>query len=284
MALYGVDLNDMEAALFERRGEVAVVTLNRPESANALNTEMHRDVGACWNEINENDEIKAAVVTGAGRFFCAGRDLNEYVGQYGSGDTSALRPIDDPDHELFGRLCNHWIIQKPLVGALNGPAVGGGLEMVTMVDMVVMAEDTYILDAHAKVNVGSGDVMFHYLPPMIARAFTMTDRRFTAEECLRWGFASDVVPREQVLDRALELAEATTRMGPDAIAKLKQRSIELQLRSGNVHPPEELEERRKTRRQLIQETAADHDRMEGMKAFVEGRTADYERTAKPGAS
>ena len=284
MALYGVDLNNMEAAIFERRGEVAIVTLNRPESANALNTEMHRDVGACWNEINENDEIKAAVVTGAGRFFCAGRDLNEYVGQYGSGDTSALRPIDDPEHEMFGRLCNHWIIHKPLIGALSGPAVGGGLEMVTMVDMVVMAEDTYILDAHAKVNVGSGDVMFHYFPPMIARAFTMTDRRFTAEECLRWGFASDVVPRDQVLDRAIELAEATTRMGPDAIAKLKDRSIELQLRSGNVHTPEEMEERRRTRRKQIAETATDHDRMEGMKAFVAGRAAEYERSAKPGAS
>jgi crotonobetainyl-CoA hydratase len=284
MTLYGVDLNNMEAAVFERRGEVAIVTLNRPESANALNTEMHRDVGACWHEINENDGIKAAVVTGAGRFFCAGRDLNEYVGQYGSGDTSALRSIDDPEHEMFGRLCNHWIIHKPLIGALSGPAVGGGLEMVTMVDMVVMAEDTYILDAHAKVNVGSGDVMFHYFPPMIARAFTMTDRRFTAEECLRWGFASDVVPRDQVLDRAIELAEATTQMGPDAIAKLKQRSIELQLRSGNVHTPEEIEERRRTRRQQIAETATDHDRMEGMKAFVAGRTAEYERSAKPDAS
>ena len=98
-----------------------------------------------------------------------------------------------------------------------------------------------------------------------------------------WGFANYVTPKDEVLDKALEVAEATTRMGPDSIQRLKQGSIELQLASGNLHPPEEREERRKTRRQLIQETASDHDRMEGMKAFVEKRESQYERPVTGGA-
>ena len=83
MALYGVDLGSLEAAVFELRGGIAVVTLNRPEALNALNTAMHRDIAACWEEINHNEAIRAAVVTGSGRFFCAGRDIKEFVGTYG---------------------------------------------------------------------------------------------------------------------------------------------------------------------------------------------------------
>ena len=234
MALYGVDLTGMEAALFEVRGEVAVVTLNRPESLNALNTAMHRDVAACWEEINRNERIRAAVVTGAGRFFCAGRDIKEFVGTYGSTAPRSLRPVDDPEHEMFGATVNHWHIRKPLVGALNGPAVGGGLELAIMCDMVVMAEDAYIADLHAKINAGGMISLNAFLPPMVAREVTMTDRRLTAEECHRWGFANYVTPRAGVLERALELAEATARMGPDSIGHLKRGSIDLQLASGNI--------------------------------------------------
>ena len=67
-ATYGVDLNNLESAIFEIRDNVAIVTLNRPEALNSLNTAIHRDVGACWEEINNNDEIKAAVVVGSGRW------------------------------------------------------------------------------------------------------------------------------------------------------------------------------------------------------------------------
>ena len=95
-ATYGVDLNDLESAIFEIRDNVAIVTLNRPEALNSLNTAIHRDVGACWEEINNNDEIKAAVVVGSGRFFCAGRDIKEFVGTYGEGEAEVLRAIYDP--------------------------------------------------------------------------------------------------------------------------------------------------------------------------------------------
>ena len=282
MALYGVDLTAMEAGVFEIRGEVAVVTLNRPESLNALNTAMHRDIAACWEEINRNERIRAAVVTGAGRFFCAGRDIKEFVGTYGSGEARALRPVDDPGHEMFGATVNHWHIRKPLIGALNGPAVGGGLELAIMCDMVVMAEDAYIADLHAKINAGGMISLNAFLPPMVAREVTMTDRRLTAEECHRWGFANYVTPRAGVLEKALELAEATARMGPDSIGHLKRGSIALQLASGNIASPERHQERLRTLRERRARTAGDRDLMEGMKAFVEKRGARYERPVAGG--
>ena len=277
MALYGVDLGSLEAAVFELRGGIAVVTLNRPEALNALNTAMHRDIAACWEEINHNEAIRAAVVTGSGRFFCAGRDIKEFVGTYGAGEARALRPVDDPDHEMFGATVNHWHLRKPLIGALNGPAVGGGLEMAIMCDMIVMAEEAYIADLHAKINAGGMTSMNTFLPPMIARELTMTDRRLSAEECQLWGFANDVAPRSRVLERALELAEATARMGPDSIRHLKRGSLELQLASGNIASPERHQERLRTLRERRARTAGDRDLMEGMKAFVEKRGARYER-------
>ncbi len=277
MALSGVDLGSLEAAVFELRGGIAVVTLNRPEALNALNSAMHRDIAACWEEINHNEAIRAAVVTGSGRFFCAGRDIKEFVGTYGAGEARALRPVDDPDHEMFGATVNHWHLRKPLIGALNGPAVGGGLEMAIMCDMIVMAEEAYIADLHAKINAGGMTSMNTFLPPMIARELTMTDRRLSAEECQLWGFANDVAPRSRVLERALELAEATARMGPDSIRHLKRGSLELQLASGNIASPERHQERLRTLRERRARTAGDRDLMEGMKAFVEKRGARYER-------
>jgi enoyl-CoA hydratase/carnithine racemase len=185
--------------------------------------------------------------------------------------------IDDPDNELYGQLINHAYVRKPLIIGLNGPVVGGGLELAIMGDMVVMADDAYAADLHAKVNVYGMDSLNTFLPPMIAREVAMTDRRLTAEECLRWGLVNYVVPKDEVLDRSIELAEATARMGPDSIQRLKQGSIELQLRSGNLWPPDFMEQRRAQIHAETSDTAADHDKMEGMRAFVEKRESEYER-------
>jgi enoyl-CoA hydratase/carnithine racemase len=267
------ELDNLEAAKFERIDSLAVVTLNRPEALNSLNTAMHRDVDACWEEINNNDQIRAAVVTGAGRFFCAGRDIKEYVNTYGG--SGQLRAIDDPDNPLFGRLCNHYVVRKPLVCALNGPAVGAGVEIVIMCDMVVMAEDAYMADLHAKVNVGGMNSLLTFLPPMIARELTMTDRRLSAEECLRFGFVNRVAKREDVLTSALELARATTLMGPDSIRSLKEGSLKRQEASGNITINVDWEARRQAARQRLAKRSEDKDLMEGMKAFLEKRPTEY---------
>lgn len=268
-----------ETAIFEQRGAIAIVTLNRPEDKNTLNYGIHRDVTKMWEEINNNPEIKVAIVTGAGeRAFCAGRDLKEFVNTYGDKDKDVLRPIDDPNHEQFGRLANHYHVTKPLICAINGYAVGGGLEIVLMTDLRVMADDTYVADLHAKVNVGGMNSLASELPWPIANYLTMANGRLSAAECLQFGFVNRVVPRAQLLDTAIELAEMVMTSGPDSLRHLKEGSIKRQLASGNIAPPEVREQRRQAALARVKNIKDNSDLLEGMKAFVEKRTATYEKT------
>jgi enoyl-CoA hydratase/carnithine racemase len=266
------------SAIFEVRGNIAIVTLNRPEAKNSLNTDIHVDVCPMWDEINDNPDIRVAIVTGAGdRAFCAGRDVKEFVNTYGSDGEAKIRRIDDPNDEMFSRLANHYIVKKPLIAAINGYAVGGGLEIVAMSDFRVMADDTYIADLHAKVNVYGMNCLAYELPWPVANYLTMANGRLSAQECLHFGFVNRVVPRAQLLDTAIELAEMVMTSGPDSIRVLKEGSIKRQLESGNLFTDEFRENRRQEALNRVQNTKESHDLMEGMKAFVEKRTATYDR-------
>ncbi|GIW10773.1 MAG: carnitinyl-CoA dehydratase [Dehalococcoidia bacterium] len=269
---------EMEAAIFERVGDIAVVTLNRPDNANALNTQMHIDVVWSWEEINNNPEIRVAIVTGRGRFFCAGRDIKEYLEFYGKESEKKLRPIDDPNHPMFGKLCNHYIVTKPLIGAINGICVGGGLEIALMCDLRVMAEDTYIADLHAKVNVGGMNALAYELPWPIANYLTMANGRLSAQECLHFGFVNRIGPKEKLMEMAFELAEMVKTSGPDSLRHLKEGSIRRQIMSGNIADPAEAAERRRGRIEALRATQErDKDLIEGMRAFAEKREASYQK-------
>lgn len=267
-----------ESAIFEVRGPIAIVTLNRPEAKNSLNTAIHVDVVPMWEEINNDPEIRVAIVTGAGdRAFCAGRDVKEFVNTYGSDGEEKIRRIDDPNDEMFSRLANHYIVKKPLIAAINGYAVGGGLEIVAMSDFRVMADDTYIADLHAKVNVYGMNCLAYELPWPVANYLTMANGRLSAAECLHYGFVNRVVPRAQLMDAAIELAEMVLTSAPDSLRHLKEGSIKRQLESGNLFTDEFRENRRQEALNRVKSTKETHDLMEGMKAFVEKRTATYER-------
>lgn len=269
---------EMQAAIFEQRGPIAIVTLNRPESKNALNTQIHRDVTWAWDEINNNSEIKVAIITAAGdRAFCAGRDIKEFVDFYGDDGKPRIRPIDDPNDPMFRKLANHYIVNKPLIAAINGYAVGGGLEIVQMCDLRVIADDTYIADLHAKVNVFGMNCLAYELPWPIANYLTMANGRLTAQECLHFGYVNRVVPRAKLLDTAIELAEMVMTSGPDSLRRLKEGSIKRQIESGNLFTPEWVESQRAEAIERAKSTSSNHDLMEGMKAFVEKRGASYEK-------
>ena len=120
-----------------------------------------------------------------------------------------------------------------MIAALNGPAAGGGLSLALTCDMLVMADNAYVKDAHAAVNVIGGSWLLWFLPPMVARELAMTDRRLTAEECRHFGLANYVVPRGEVVARAIELAKTTARMG-DVINALREASTRYLVQAGKV--------------------------------------------------
>ncbi|MFN8533356.1 MAG: enoyl-CoA hydratase/isomerase family protein [Dehalococcoidia bacterium] len=270
---------EMDAAIFERVGDVAVVTLSRPQNANSLNTQMHIDVVWAWEEINANPDIRAAIVTGNGKFFCAGRDVKEYLEFYGKDGEKKIRPIDDPNSPMFGKLCNHFHVTKPLIAAINGVCVGGGLEIALMCDLRVMAEDTYIADLHAKVNVGGMNSLASEFPWPIANYLTMANGRLSAQECLHFGFVNRTGPKEKLMEQAFELAEMVKTSGPDSIRHLKQGSIRRQIQSGNLAEPGQLEARRGRMEAIRASQEADKDLLEGMRAFAEKRGTDYDKTS-----
>jgi enoyl-CoA hydratase/carnithine racemase len=269
------DLSKLEVVVYERIGAVALMRMNRPERLNALSAEMHRDLIACYDEINENPEIKAGVVTSTGRFFCAGRDIKEFIETYESGK---LRPLDDPDHPLFGMSAPNYETRKPLIGALQGPAFGGGLSLTLSFDMIVMADDAWIADGHAKVNIGALTCLFNYIPPMIACEIAMNDRKLTAEECLRYGLANRVVPRDEVVPTAVAMAQNIATMGTEAIRSVKDASIALKRSGGQILDGERREERRRNALAAREQYKKNPDLLEGMKAFLDKRDPQYVNT------
>jgi enoyl-CoA hydratase/carnithine racemase len=269
--------DEKEAAIYDVFGPIALITMNRPQGANALNTAMHRDVVPYYDIINADPNIKVAIITAVGdRFFCAGRDVKEYVETYGGGEKK-IRPIDDPNSPMFGKLCNHYIVNKPLIGAINGAAVGGGLEIVLMTDLRVMADHTYIADLHAKVNVGGMNSLASELPWPIANYLTMANGRLSAQEAAHFGFVNRVVPKEKLIDTAFELADMVMTSGPDSLRRLKEGSIRRQISSGNIADPATAGERRNRMAGMAAAREADSDLLEGMRAFVEKRDVSYQK-------
>lgn len=273
-------IDHKEAATFEIRGNIAIVTLNRPEAGNSLNTQMHVDVVPMWEEINENPDIKVGIMTGAGdRAFCAGRDLREYVGTYASGDQAAIRRVDNPDDPMFQKLCNHFHIKKPMIAALNGYAVGGGLQMSLMADIRIMADDTYVAAMQGKANVTGGAELAYYFPWSIANYILMGNARISAQQCLQLGFVVKICPRAELIDSAIEIANQIMASGPDAIRYFKEESLKRQVMSGGLRSEEELAQRREEARARILRMRENPDLIEGMKAFVENRSADYDKNS-----
>ena len=267
----------LEVVVFERQGPVAIVRMNRPERLNALNSQMHRDLIACYRVINADPEIRAAILTGTGRYFSAGRDLKEYLDSYDNGATDHLRPLDDPDHELFAMTGASYPVRKPLIGALNGHVFGGGLSILLITDMIVMSSEATITDGHARVNIGGLASLVRYLPVNIAREIAMGDRTLTAAECLQWGFANYVVSSDEVMPKALEVTGRIAKMGPDSVAHVKQKTLEIQAELGQLLSDEARERRRADARERLAQRVSDHDLMEGMRAFASHREATYER-------
>jgi enoyl-CoA hydratase/carnithine racemase len=269
------DLSDLEVVVYEQVGPVAVLRMNRPDRLNTFNWQMHRDMIRCYDHINASDDIKVVVVTGTGRYFSAGRDIKEFLETYDSGNENALRPLDDPDHPLFRLYATSYPMKKPLIAAVNGHVLGGGLSfIVSMVDMIVMSEDATIKDAHAKVNIGSLSLI-HLLPANIAREVAYSDRALTSEECLRWGIANYVVPADQVLPKAIALATHIATMGPDSLRMGKERARQVLGIEDPDYSPETMARLREEARARREAEKNNSDLLEGMRAFAQKRSAEY---------
>jgi enoyl-CoA hydratase len=186
-------------------GPVRILTLNRPDDLNSFDDALHRAVRNVWNAIIDDDEADAVVITGAGKAFSSGGFLPNFV-----------RDHNDPvprrkDVREAERLAKAFLeCELPVVAAVNGPAVGLGASLAAMSDLVVMSEDAFISDPHVSVGLVAGDggpVTWPFMMSMLqAKEYILLGDRLGAADALRLGLANRIVPREDVLPTALELA------------------------------------------------------------------------------
>jgi 2-(1,2-epoxy-1,2-dihydrophenyl)acetyl-CoA isomerase len=258
-----------ETIQFEMRGAVALITLNRPDSLNALTSEVGRDFQAAVTEARERG-ARAIVVTGAGRAFCAGGDLRE-MQKIAAQDGRIEAFFDEPLRLLND--CILLIRQAPLpfIAAVNGAASGGGCNLALACDLVIAAENARFNQAFIKIGLVPDCGGTFILPRLIgwkrAAELMMTGDVITAERALAMGMINAVVPDDELLARALAMAERLAAAPTEAIGRIK----ELLEASATNDYGEQLELERKAQIK----TGLTKDFSEGVAAFIEKRPPKF---------
>jgi crotonobetainyl-CoA hydratase len=252
-----------EPVLVEREGHVLVVTLNRPEARNAVNGPLTLGVGTALEEAEQDTEVRAVVLTGAGDVsFCAGADLKAiYRGE-------SLNP---PGTEAWGfaGVVNH-PISKPVVAAVNGAALGGGTELVLASDVAVAADTaTFGLPEVRRGLIAAAGGLVRLpeqLPRKVALHMILTGEPIDAAAALRWGLVNEVVPAGQVREVALALAQRIAANAPLAVQASKR--VAQGIRDGAI--PAETEAWAASNQEILTLMGSE-DAIEGPMAFAEKR-------------
>ena len=209
----------------ERRGKVLEITLDRPP-ANAINRETSRALYAAAKELEDDPELMVGVIVGAGeRIFSGGWDLKEAA----SGESDLLLEAD-PVHGHgpggFAGITEYWDLQKPLIAAVNGAAVGGGFELALACDLIVMAETAFFQLPEMRrgllADAGALQRLPRRVPYSVAVDMLYTGRRMQPAEAERWGLVNRIVPLDGLMDAARELAAEVAKGAPLAVRALKE--------------------------------------------------------------
>ena len=265
-------MTDEDSLLFELHGPTAVLTMNRPARRNALSIDMIVRLADAWDRIDADDEIRCAILTGAEGAYCVGGDLAS--GWMGGGTTpdtaNEERAAKDPSLMAKGLLLHHWV-RKPVIAAVNGDCMGGGCEMLQQTDIRIAEEQARfaVPEARRGLMAGAGSTMRlkRQIPYAVAMEMLLTGRVLDAEEALRWGLITHLVPTGQGLAKALEIADVVNANGPLSVAASKASAVE----TGWL--PEE--EARKIEARYSALVSRSADAQEGMRAFREKRPPKF---------
>ena len=247
---------DFETILFDVDQHVATITLNRPERLNATNDTSRTELGEAWGIVRDDPEIRVAIITGAGdRAFSAGQDVR-------ATSESGIR------NKVPGSRLHH-DVWKPVICALNGMVVGGGLHQVADSDLIIAADHAELLDTHCAVgNVFAMEpvALLRRMPlSMVMQLGLLTKNgRISAQRAYEIGLVNEVVPKEQLMPRAREWAQHIASLSPatvQASIKAMWRSLDVGLSSGFEV----------AYRYVLQHQLTHPDYHEGMRAFAEKR-------------
>lgn len=257
-----------QAVLYELRGNVAWVTLNRPEAMNAMSPEIMDGIAEALDRIEVAEDVRAVVLTGAGRAFCAGGDLKFFRRTLGAGERARFMDFLRQGLAIMRRF---EMLPVPTIAAVNGVAVAGGLELILCCDLVVASDSARIGDGHAKFGIipggGAAIRLPRKLPVALAKQLLFTGKLVPAAELERWGLINQVVPAAELETAVTALAEAMTRNSPLGLRWIKQ------LVNDGLDQP--LDPALRSEMHAFESYAASEDIMEGLTAFEEKRVPRF---------
>lgn len=257
-------MSDEQNLVVERRGAVLVARLNRPDARNSLNASLFRAIGAAVLEAETDPELRVLVLTGTGdRAFCAGMDLAAFAAgeQVGVGD--------DPETKAGNRLMAG-DVSVPLIGAANGAAVGGGLELLLGCDLIVASSEARFGLPEVKRGLfpgGRGTFLPLRVPLGLALELLLTGDLVDAARAYEMGLVNSVVAPDAVVDSAVELAERIAANGPLGVAAVKEIARLVLVDTDKAN------ERQRHWQKVI---FSSEDAKEGARAFVEKRTPNWQ--------
>lgn len=255
---------ELKNVLYEKKDQIAYVTINRPETLNALNCDVLNELIYLMKNVNVDSEVRVVILTGAGRSFVAGADISQMRG---------LTTEEGRDMTRLGQECMALIEKscKPVIAAVNGFALGGGCELAMSCDFIIASEKAKFSQPEVNLGIIPGFGGTQRLPRLVgknmAKYMIMTGEMLNAQQAFEAGIVQKVVPAEELLDTATAVANTILSKAPIAIRMAKlavNNGVNMDLSSAIEYEAE-----------TYTVSFASEDRVEGMSAFVEKRQADF---------
>lgn len=254
-----------ETIKFEKKGSIGIATIHRPEALNALNGQVLDELKALIDDVERDEELRALIITGAGRSFAAGAD----IGAQSELDVAGGRSWGIFGSKLFRRI---ELLEIPTIAAVNGFALGGGCELAMSCDIILAGEKAKFGQPEVGLGITPGFSGTQRLPRRVgigmAKELIYTGNMIDAKEAERIGLANRVVPKDELMDEAVALAEKIIGNAPIAVKYSKaaiDRGMDMDIDNGI-----------KAENELFAMCFATEDQKEGMKAFLEKREASFQ--------
>jgi E-phenylitaconyl-CoA hydratase len=257
--------------IYEKRGKIAYIMINRPEAMNSIDWETHEELCNAWTDFRDDQDLWVAILTGAGdKAFSAGADLKKLIPKVAQ--QTALEKMEEVSYRpAFGGITKNMKIWKPMIAAINGICLAGGLEMALACDIRVAAENAVfgLMEVQWGIIPGAGGTqrLPRAIPLAKAMEMILLAERIDAKEALRLGLVNRVVPSKDVMPTAVEMAERISKMGPLAV-----RAAKAAILRGLSLPMDEALALEGTYQDFLFGTA---DAVEGPKAFKEKRSPNF---------
>lgn len=205
--------------LVKKQNGIGVVTINRPDVLNAVSNDLHKELETIWYDVSEDPEINVAILTGAGRAFSAGGNIKTMIERFGTAEHKKhASQIPQGAKQLVAGFLS---CPKPIIGAVNGDAMGLGASMALLCDVVVISETAKLGDTHVRIGLVAGDGGAVIWPMLVgvnkAKDFLMRGKVINGKQAVEEGIANYAVPAENVMSEATKIAEELNALPPLAV-------------------------------------------------------------------